>query len=110
MVIYSAQALDDIFGALANQTRRLIIRSLSQRDHTVLELAKQVSISQPGVTKHLNVLENTGLIQRRREGRKQICSLNPNTLQEAHSWIGYFDVFWDEKLQALGQHLEAKNG
>jgi DNA-binding transcriptional ArsR family regulator len=110
MVIYSAEELDNVFGALANQTRRLIVRSLSQQDQTVLQLAQQVSISQPGVTKHLNVLEKSGLIQRRREGRKQICSLNAETLQDAHQWIGYFDAFWDEKLEALSKHVETKNG
>ena len=110
MVIYSEEKLDSVFGALSNQTRRQIVGRLSVKPHSVLELARDFPISQPAVSKHLNVLEKSGLIERRRKGRSQICSLNADNLREAYGWIGYFDAFWDEKLEALSKHVEAKNG
>jgi DNA-binding transcriptional ArsR family regulator len=110
MVIYSEEKLDSVFGALSNQTRRQIVGRLSVKPQSVLELARGFPISQPAVSKHLNVLEKSGLIERHKEGRNQICVLSADNLREAYGWIGFFDSFWDEKLEALSKHVEAKNG
>jgi DNA-binding transcriptional ArsR family regulator len=64
MVIYREIQLDNIFGALANRTRREILDLLTRSEHSVLELAGRFDMSQPAVTKHLKVLERAGLIQR----------------------------------------------
>ena len=70
MVIYSDLQLDNIFGALANRTRREILNLLTRSEHSVLELAGRFDMSQPAVTKHLNVLERAGLMSQRKFGGK----------------------------------------
>lgn len=106
MVMEFETRLDRIFGALANPTRRAILASLTEGEHTVLGLVGKFEISQPGITKHLNVLENAGLIERRKEGRTRICVMDPNALEGASSWIEQCRKYWEESFQALTEVLE----
>ncbi len=106
MVIYSSRQLDHVFNALRNPTRRAILDVLAQGRRTVLELASCFSISQPAVTKHLNVLESAGLIERKKDGRHRYCSLMPGALGEATSWIEQTRQHWEERFEALDRYLE----
>ncbi len=106
MVIYSSRQLDHVFNALRNPTRRAILDVLARGQQTVLELASLFSISQPAVTKHLNVLESAGLIERKKDGRQRYCSLTPGALSDATSWIEQTRQHWDERLEALERYLE----
>ena len=106
MVIYSDIQLDNIFGALANRTRREILNLLTRSEHSVLELAGQFDMSQPAVTKHLNVLERAGLIQRRKAGRYRYCTLDAEKLGDASDWIDRTREYWEESFAALDKYLE----
>ena len=106
MVIYSAQQLDGIFGALANRTRREILNLLTRSERSVLELAGRFDMSQPAVTKHLKVLEAAGLIKKRKEGRYRYCTLDGAKLGDASEWIERTRRYWEESFSALDEYLE----
>jgi len=102
---YRPRRLDRVFRALADPTRRRIVRDLARDDRTVMELARQFAISQPAVTKHLHVLEAAGLISRTREGRTRRCRLRPAGLRASRAWIDRCERFWNRRLDALERLL-----
>ena len=106
MVIYGTQQLDNLFGALANRTRREILNLLTRSERSVLELAGRFDMSQPAVTKHLKVLENAGLIKKRKEGRYRYCTLDGAKLGDASEWIERTRRYWEESFSALDEYLE----
>ena len=107
MVNYSGAALDATFGALADPTRRAILAKLaSAPDSSVTELALPFRMSLPAVSKHLRVLENAGLLARRREGRVHHCRFVPAPMRTAADWIAHYREFWEGRLDALQRYLE----
>lgn len=108
MVEYNYDTLDRTFHALANPTRREILAGLAARKSTVLEIAEQFSMSLNGVSKHLKVLEQAGLISREINGRTHYCSLEAEPLYEAEAWIGYYRQYWEKRLDALESFLDSK--
>ena len=110
MVIYSTKQLDNIFGALANRTRREILDLLTRSERSVLELTGRFEMSQPAVTKHLKVLEKAGLIQKRKEGRYRYCTLDSEKLGDASEWIESTRQYWAESFSALDEYLEESLG
>lgn len=97
---------DGIFKALADPTRRRMIELLSQADQTVGQLAEPHAMSFAAASKHVGVLENAGIVTRRKHGRERICSLNPGGLLEARDWVERYSVFWSQRLDALGEALK----
>ena len=79
--------LDAVFAALSDPTRRAILSRLATGEATVMELAAPFSISQPAISRHLRVLENTGLIRRRVEGARRPCRLAPDGVAEIERWL-----------------------
>jgi len=100
--------LDAVFMALADPTRRAIIRRLTQGEASVSELAEPFDASLPGVTKHLRVLERAGLLAHHKTGRVRYCRLVPEALREADDWIGHYRGFWDTRLDSLATHFKSK--
>lgn len=84
------RTLDGTFGALADPTRRRIILRLQEGEAPVSELAVPFGISLPAISKHLRVLEEAGLIFKRRQGRQQYCTLTTRPLHEIDSWLERF--------------------
>jgi DNA-binding transcriptional ArsR family regulator len=105
MVKYSDDELDTIFAALSDRTRRHVLASLEQGSRPVTELARRHEMSLPGFMKHLGVLEAAGLIERSKEGRVVRCTLQPEPMKEAHSWIAHYEKFWNDKLDSLARYL-----
>ena len=106
MVKYSEDALDTVFAALADKTRRGILEQLSDGgDLAVSELAAPHAMSLPGFLKHLRVLEDAGLIERSKEGRVVSCELSAAPMKAAAGWMSHYERFWTEKLDALGRYL-----
>jgi DNA-binding transcriptional ArsR family regulator len=93
--------LDAIFGALADPTRRTILERLTEGEATAGELAEPFDASLPAILKHLRVLEESGLVTSRKEGRTRRCRLVPDPLGDALSWIAHYGAFWEERLDAL---------
>jgi DNA-binding transcriptional ArsR family regulator len=107
MVESSQAALDSIFHALADATRRAILRDITRREKTVGELAEPYPISLAAVSKHLDVLERASLIRRERRGSCRMVRLNPNRLQAAQDWLAYYERFWKTNLDRLQEYLES---
>ncbi len=107
MVKYKSDALDRIFAALSDPTRRAIIERLSHGEATVSELAKPFDMSLPAVSKHLRVLEHAGLIIRERDGRLQRCSCNAEPIKAASEWLERYRTFWERQFDALDTYLHS---
>ncbi len=100
-----ATELDDVYGAIADPVRRAIIERLRGGDATVAELRSMFAISAPAVSRHLRVLETSGLVERLPEGRHRRCRLRPQRLAEARRWLETQTAFWESTLDALTDHL-----
>jgi DNA-binding transcriptional ArsR family regulator len=99
--------LDATFAALADPTRRAIVARLAQGDATVNELAAPFRLSLPGISKHLKVLERSGLITRRRQAQFRPCHLERDALDSAVDWIETNRRMWSERFDKLDDHLRA---
>ncbi len=106
MVEYAHTALDKTFHALAHPIRREMLAQLSHKPFTVLEMAEQFDLSLNGVSKHLKVLEQAGLIEREIQGRTHYCSLKAERLRDAAEWLEYYRDFWEQRLDALERFVE----
>lgn len=96
---------DAVFAALADPTRRAIVRRLADGEATVLELAEPFPISLPAVSRHLKVLERAGLISRGRDGQRRPCRLRPEPLDEIAVWAEHTRAAWEQRLDRLDAHL-----
>lgn len=103
------QRLDTTFRALADPTRRGMLASLALGEKSIGELGDPFDISFAGAAKHVKVLEGAGLIDRRREGRKQICTLRAAPLAEAEAWLRQWESFWTGRLDRLEQLIARDN-
>jgi DNA-binding transcriptional ArsR family regulator len=107
MVQCSPGALDRIFGALADPTRRAILARLAAGDASVMELATPCDMSVPAVAKHLRVLADAGLVASEKTGRVRQCRLDARPLRSAAEWLQCYTQFWNHQLDHLGDLLEA---
>jgi len=105
---HPAAALDQVFHALADATRRAILRDITSREKTVGEIAEPYQMSLAAVSKHLDVLERADLIRRERKGSCRMVRLNATRLRAAQDWLAYYERFWSDTLDRLQQHLEAE--
>ena len=108
MVKYQDPKLDKVFHALADSTRRAILMRLANGDAVVSELAKPFEMSLPAISKHLNVLEKAGLLQRHKNGRIRRCELVAGPLENAADWIKFYRQFWESQLDSLTEFLDGK--
>ncbi|HEY0334248.1 MAG TPA: metalloregulator ArsR/SmtB family transcription factor, partial [Stenotrophomonas sp.] len=109
MVEYSPEQLNGVFGALADPTRRAMLRDLASGARTVGELAAPFEISLAGASKHIQVLERAGLVRRQVHGRVHTCSLEVAPLHAGAEWIRHYERFWNQKLDALDALLKAED-
>lgn len=104
-------SLNLAFQALADPTRRTMLARLSQGPATVSDLARPLSISLPAVLQHLAVLEGSGLVRSKKNGRVRTCEFNPRVLGQAERWLNERRLEWESRFDQLAKHLEAmKNG
>jgi DNA-binding transcriptional ArsR family regulator len=101
----SEERLDAAFAALADPTRRAILSRLARGDATVSEIAAPFSMSLPGISKHLKVLERSGLISRGRDAQFRPCHLEVDALDQTLDWISTHRRIWDERFDKLDAHL-----
>lgn len=104
MVKYSA-SLDSTFGALADPTRRAILATLMLGQASITELARPHRMSLPAVMKHLQVLEQAGLLTQRKSGRTRHCQLAAQPLKSAEQWIAQYRMFWEGTFDSLERYL-----
>jgi DNA-binding transcriptional ArsR family regulator len=94
------------FEILAEPTRRQILDLLRGREHLVGDLVTALPLSQPGVSKHLRVLREAGLVRVRQDAQRRWYGLNPAPLAEIDAWLAPYRQFWEGRLDDLERHLD----
>lgn len=97
--------LDAIFAALANPTRRAILQRLAESDATVSEIGESFDISQPAISRHLKVLEQSGLIERDVDQQRRPAKLKAETMVVVVDWLAEFKSFWGASFDQLDDLL-----
>ncbi len=97
--------LDLAFAALSDPTRRRIVQRLSRGRTRVTDLALPFDMSLNAVSKHIKVLERSGLVQREKLGREHYLELRAKPMRDVARWISRYERFWNQKLDALDEFL-----
>ena len=95
------------YTAVAEPSRRRILDLLRDGERSVNDLVARIGLSQPGVSKHLRVLRDAGLVEVRPDGRQRWYALRAEPLAEVDEWLGPYREYWTRHLDALERHLEA---
>jgi DNA-binding transcriptional ArsR family regulator len=98
--------LQPVFRALADPTRRRILRDLARAPASIADVASRFEMSRPAVVKHLAILREGGLVAVSPRGRERINVLKAHALKPAADWLGFFDAFWDDRLAKLKSAVE----
>jgi DNA-binding transcriptional ArsR family regulator len=93
--------IDHVFHALAHGARRAMLARLADGELTVSQLAEPLDMSLAAASKHVQVLERAGLLHRTVHGRRHVCRLDATPLAGASAWLGFYERFWNERLDAL---------
>src|ERR1700744_6395496 len=101
MVTQQSASLDGVFHALADPTRRAMLRSLATGERNIGELAAPFRMSLAAGSTHVKGLESAGLVRRKVQGRSHICRIEPSPLAAADRWLRYYERFWNKRLDAL---------
>lgn len=103
----SSAALDTVFSALGDPTRRRIVERLARGRQTISAVSTGFNMSQPAISKHVKILEQSGLIEREIDGRVHHLRLSPNAMETASAWIEKQRKYWNEALDRLDAYLQA---
>lgn len=96
----------DVFQAIADPTRREVLRLLAEKERSIAEITTYFNVSRTAVAKHLHVLESAQLVKNIKSGREKIYSLHAEPLSELQEWLAYYERFWDNKLSRLKYIVE----
>ncbi|MBL8131787.1 MAG: winged helix-turn-helix transcriptional regulator [Anaerolineae bacterium] len=104
----SQQADADVFTAIAHPVRRRILELLADQEQNVMSLSQPFAaeISRSAISQHLKILQDSGLVEVRKQGREHLYRLEVENLNEVYRWIQQYERFWTLKLDALGEYLE----
>src|SRR5437016_10324467 len=100
-----ADPLSVTFAALADPTRRAILARLAKGEATVTELAAPFDLSLPAISKHLKVLQRSGLLEQGRQAQWRPCRLKPEPLRDAAEWVGQYRRHWEASFDRLDDYL-----
>jgi len=100
--------MEAVLRAVADESRRTLLETLARGPATAGELAELLPIARPGVSRHLRVLREAGLVEARQEAQRRVYSLRPAPLAEVDQWLGRYRSLWEQRLDAL--HTEVARG
>jgi DNA-binding transcriptional ArsR family regulator len=106
--MWSIGGMEAVLRALADESRRTVLETLADGPATAGELAALLPIARPGVSRHLRVLREAGLVEVRHEAQRRVYSLRPAPLAEIDAWLGRYRALWQRRLDAL--HTEVGRG
>lgn len=98
----------DVFQAIADPTRREILKMLAEKERPISDITSHFSMSRTAIAKHLHVLSEAELVNGQKVGREKRYRLQPESFEELKEWLSYFDRFWDNKLSMLKYLVEDK--
>ena len=96
----------DVFNAVAEPRRRELVDALARGERPVTELARELKLAQPQVSKHLKVLREVGLVDVREAGRQRLYRLDARALKPIHDWVAGYERLWNERFEALDAVLD----
>ena len=96
----------DVFNAIAEERRRDVLDTLITGEKAVGEIVKDLSMSQPQVSKHLRVLSEVGLVRCRAEGRRRLYRLEPARLRPLHEWLAQYEQTWNARMDRMDDYLK----
>jgi DNA-binding transcriptional ArsR family regulator len=96
----------DVFQAIADPTRREIIRLIARQPLNLNAVAENFGVSRPAISKHMKILEECGLVVIKQQGRERHCEASLRSLRQVSDWVDQYRVFWNSKLDALEHFLE----
>lgn len=102
----ASEARYDVFQAVADPTRRKILKLLADKEMPIASITEKFPITRTAVNKHLFVLFEAGLVSSKKIGRETRYALQPEPLQELQEWLSFFELYWDNKLSALKHFVE----
>jgi DNA-binding transcriptional ArsR family regulator len=108
MVTVRGKPSNAVFRAIADPTRREILRLLRERRHTVGEIARNFRTSRPAISRHIRLLRGAGLVITRKDGTARICDLNAKPLRAVNTWLQDYEALWSESLRSLKRYIEAE--
>ncbi|HEY1332955.1 MAG TPA: metalloregulator ArsR/SmtB family transcription factor [Myxococcaceae bacterium] len=100
--------MDAVLNAIGDESRRTVLEILRDHPATAGELAEALPIARPGVSRHLRVLREAGLVEVEQQAQRRIYSLRPEALEELDTWLGRYRALWKQRLDAL--HTEIARG
>ncbi|MBC2844206.1 ArsR/SmtB family transcription factor [Winogradskyella flava] len=102
--------INKLFKAIADPTRRDIFHALvlATSALSITQISTQFDMSRQGVTKHIKILNDAGLVQMNEQGRNRFCYADPKPLKEVNKWMQFYSQFWDDSLDKLGNYLDTK--
>jgi DNA-binding transcriptional ArsR family regulator len=100
--------MEAVLQALADQSRRTVLEILRDHPATAGELADALPIARPGVSRHLRILREAGLVDVRKESQRRIYTLRPDALAEVDEWLASYRALWQNRVDAL--HTEIARG
>lgn len=98
----------DVFQAIADPTRRRLLRILEEQEMPVTAISRHFTISRTAVSKHLHILASAGLVRERKVGRERRYRLDPEPLLELKRWLDYYERYWENKLSVLRHYVESE--
>ena len=96
----------DVFHAIADENRRRLLDLLRDGERSVQDLVAEMTVTVGAVSQHLKVLLESGLVTRRKEGRRRIYAVRAGALSEVHAWTNEYRRFWDDSFDRLDRYLE----
>jgi DNA-binding transcriptional ArsR family regulator len=109
MVTKGRRQHDAVFRAISDPTRRRILGILRVQRQTVGEIASHFRMSRPAISKHLRILHEAGLVDTRKQGTANLCSLDASPLHVVDDWLQDYESFWRESVRSLKKYMEEKS-
>ena len=98
----------DVFQAIADPTRREVLRLLAERELPISEISSHFPMSRTAIAKHLHILSEAQLVSGRKVGREKRYKLQPESFDELKQWLAYFEQYWNNKLSMLKHVVESQ--
>lgn len=99
----------DVFQAISDPTRRVLLKRLADKDMSIAEIAAQFPVSRTAVNKHLTILSNAGVVESRKVGRETRYTLKTKPLAEVQNYLEFFEPYWEDQLAALKNFIESSS-